>query len=187
CVISNNPEAKGLQIAKQYSITSIVINNRSFANREEFEKALIKVIDEHNPKLIVLAGFMRILSPFFVNKYPQKIINIHPSLLPSFIGVNAQQQAFNTKVKVSGATVHFVTNELDYGPIIAQGAVPILENDDCNNVANKILTLEHKLYPFVIKKIINDQVKLKNDGYVIVEKSDDDSKYFNSLINYIFY
>ena len=187
CVISNVANALGLDIAKKYAIPIHIINHKDYTAREAFDEQLIKVINGYNPDLIVLAGFMRILSPLFIKQYPQKIINIHPSILPSFIGINAALQAFNAKVKLSGATVHFVTDELDHGPIIAQGIVPINAQDVCQDVENKILNIEHLIYPFVINKILTNQVKIDHNGFVIVDKSDEDAKIFGNLLSYIFY
>ena len=163
CVISNNAKALGLEYAKQLGIHTEIINHQEFNSRQEFEMVLAQTLDTFSCDLIVLAGFMRILSHWFINKYTNKIINIHPSLLPSFTGINAQTQAFNSKVKISGATVHYVTAELDHGPIIAQGIVGIKSLDTIDTVTNKILDLEHVIYPFIIKKILNNLVNVKNN------------------------
>ena len=188
CVISNNPNAKGIEIAKKNNIPVCIVNHRDFISRENFEQAISLVIDNFPSQLIVLAGFMRIFSPWFIEKYPQKIINIHPSILPAFTGANAQQQAFDAKVKTTGATVHFITEKLDHGPIIASGAMAINhDNDDVDTLCNKILKLEHILYPFVIKKILNDQVKVLANGAVEVIKDIADDKIlgkFRSNIHY---
>lgn len=152
CVISNNHEAPGLNIAKQFNIPAHVVDHKEFTTREEFELKILEIINTYTIKLIVLAGFMRILSPQFIAKFTNRIINIHPSILPAFIGTHAQSDAFNAKVKISGATVHFVTDKLDYGPIIAQGIVPTTATDTEVSLSNRILSLEHTLYPFVIKK-----------------------------------
>ena len=128
-VISNQPNAAGLDVARAAGIATSAINHRDYPDRELFDAALAELVDQHSPDLIVLAGFMRILTPGFVNKYFGRLINIHPSLLPSFPGLHTHQQAIDAGVKVHGATVHFVTAELDHGPIIAQAIVPVLEDD----------------------------------------------------------
>jgi phosphoribosylglycinamide formyltransferase-1 len=175
CVISNKADALGLNIAREYNIPSIIINHKLYKSREEFDGELAKTIDTFNPKLIVLAGFMRILSHGFVDKYTGRMINIHPSLLPAFIGINAHEQAIAQKVKISGATVHYVTKELDHGPIIAQGVVKLLHTDNVDDLSKRILEVEHIIYPFAIKKILNNQTQIIDEKYVevIADEQDD--------------
>lgn len=187
CVISNNSEADGLNIAKEYHIPTTVIDHKLYPTRENFDSKLSNIIDNFNPKLIVLAGFMRILTDNFVNHYLGKLINIHPSLLPSFIGKNAQADAFRSGVKLSGATVHFVTHVLDQGPIIAQGIVPVEINDTEETLAQRILALEHTLYPFVIKKFIDNQIIFLHNRMVNVNKAAQDSLVLGKYSQYIYY
>jgi phosphoribosylglycinamide formyltransferase-1 len=187
CVISNNQEALGLEFARQQGLATHIINNKNFASREAFDHALRICIDQYAPRLVVLAGFMRILTASFVNHYADKIINIHPSLLPAFIGAKAQSCALNAKVKVSGVTVHFVTDKLDHGPIIAQGIVPVLPDDSEEDLSARILRLEHVIYPFVIQKLIADQVVIKQDLTVKVAKAKSDTEILGEYAQFIFY
>lgn len=187
CVISNNPDASGLEFAKKNGITTKVIDHKLFSSREKFDEALAETIDLYAPQLIVLAGFMRVLTYQFVDKYKNRIINIHPSLLPAFIGTNAQTQAFNAKIKLTGATIHFVTAQLDHGPIIAQGVVPVLPNDTTKTLADRVLTIEHAMYPFIIHKILSKQVSIAPDNLVIVEKQHDDEIKLGVFKNCVFY
>jgi phosphoribosylglycinamide formyltransferase-1 len=187
CVISNKAAALGLNIAKEYNIPTEVIDHKLYNDRTEFDQALASIIDKHNPKLVVLAGFMRILSPYFVNHYLNRLINIHPSLLPSFIGINAQEQAISEKVKVSGATVHFVTEQLDHGPIIAQGVVKILPNDTPDSLSQRILEIEHTIYPFAISKILKNHTKIIDQKYVEVIYDENDSSILGKYQSQIYY
>jgi phosphoribosylglycinamide formyltransferase-1 len=150
-VISNNPMATGLDTARQAGIETRVINHREFASREQFDAALLAAIQSFAPDLVVLAGFMRILTPGFIEQLEGRIINIHPSLLPAFAGLNTHQQAIDARVKLHGATVHVVTAKLDHGPIIAQAAVPVLGNDTADTLAARVLAQEHVLYPTVLR------------------------------------
>ena len=187
CVISNKADALGLNIAKEYNIPTEIINHKLYKDRTEFDQMLAKIIDKYNPKLVVLAGFMRILSSYFVNHYSNRLINIHPSLLPAFIGINAQEQAVAEKVKVSGATVHYVTEELDHGPIIAQGVVKVLPNDTPDSLSKRILEIEHIIYPFAISKILNNQTKIIDQKYVEVMPNDNDSNILGKFLPQIYY
>jgi len=165
-VISNQPNAAGLDVARAASIATSAINHRDYPDRELFDAALAELIDQHSPDLIVLAGFMRILTPGFVNKYFGRLINIHPSLLPSFPGLHTHQQAIDAGVKVHGATVHFVTAELDHGPIIAQAIVPVLDDDTEDTLAARVLEQEHRIYPQAVLDLISGALKLV-DGRVV--------------------
>lgn len=165
-VISNQPNAAGLDVARAAGIAASAINHRDYPDRELFDAALAELIDQHSPDLIVLAGFMRILTPGFVNKYFGRLINIHPSLLPSFPGLHTHQQAIDAGVKVHGATVHFVTAELDHGPIIAQAIVPVLEDDTEDTLAARVLEQEHRIYPQAVLDLISGALKLV-DGRVV--------------------
>lgn len=187
CVISNKADALGINIAKEYNIPTEVINHKPYKDRTEFDQALAKTIDKYNPKLIVLAGFMRILSPYFVNHYLNRLVNIHPSLLPAFVGINAQEQAISEKVKVSGVTVHYVTEQLDHGPIIAQGVVKVLSNDTSDSLSQRILEIEHIIYPFAISKILNNQTKIIDQKYVEVIYDENDRRILGKHQSQIYY
>jgi phosphoribosylglycinamide formyltransferase-1 len=148
-VISNRPGVKGLERASNVGIPSIVVDHRAFASRQEFDRYLAEVIQGFTPDLVVLAGFMRILTTDFVNQFVGKLINIHPSLLPAYPGLNTHQRAIEAGDSVAGATVHFVTPELDGGPAILQVEVPILSTDTPTELAARVLVEEHKIYPLV--------------------------------------
>jgi phosphoribosylglycinamide formyltransferase-1 len=150
-VISNRPDAAGLIYAQQAGITTEVLDHKNFATRIEFDTALQQCIDKYQPQLVVLAGFMRILSSEFVKHYKGRLINIHPSLLPKFKGLNTHKRAIEAGEKEHGATVHFVTEDLDAGPIILQARVPILEDDTEESLAARVLQEEHKIYPQAIQ------------------------------------
>ena len=149
-VVSNKAEAGGLAIARAQGIDTAVVPHKDFATREDFDEALAKVVDGYAPALVVLAGFMRILTPGFVNRYAGRLVNIHPSLLPAFPGLNTHQRAIEAGCKVAGVTVHQVTTELDHGPILAQAVVPVLPGDTAAALAARVLSQEHLLYPRAI-------------------------------------
>jgi len=153
-VVSNRADAVGLEIARRHGIPVVVLDHKSFTSREAFDLALQVEIDRFEPALVVLAGFMRILSAAFVRHYHQRLINIHPSLLPAFAGLNTHQRAIDMGCKFAGATVHQVTAELDHGPILAQGVVPILPSDTAESLAERVLTQEHLMYPQAIEKLL---------------------------------
>lgn len=156
-VISNRPEAKGLAIAKAAGIATHVLDHKKFSERSEFETNLRQIIDQYQPDLIVLAGFMRILSGSFTAQYPQKIINIHPSLLPAFTGLHTHERALQMGCKFAGATVHWVIEALDAGSIIDQAIVPVLPTDTADDLAARVLSQEHIMYPKVIAQILATQ------------------------------
>lgn len=162
-VISNKADAYGLQRAEKHDIPSHVIEHKSFDNREAFDQSLMKVIDQYQPNLVVLAGFMRILTPAFVNHYSGFLLNIHPSLLPKYQGLNTHQRALDAGDKQHGVSIHFVTEELDGGPVIMQSCVDINEGDDAESLQKKIHTREHLIYPLTIKWFSEQRVYLKND------------------------
>lgn len=145
-VISDNPEANALRRVAGMDIPTAVVERKKYGRKQEFEAAIIEQLDLHHVELVLLAGFMRILSPQFINRFPMRIMNIHPALLPSFPGLDAQAQAIRYGVKVSGATVHFVDEGMDSGPIILQEAVPVEDDDTVTTLAERILHLEHRLY-----------------------------------------
>ena len=150
-IISDNRDSGALQRAEKEGISHYFINPEDFSSRKDYEKALINKLKEYEVELVVLAGFMRILSPYFINKYRQQIMNIHPSLLPAFRGLNAHQQALEYGVKVSGCTVHFVDEGMDTGPIILQEVVPVKVEDTVETLSQRILEKEHEIYPEAIQ------------------------------------
>jgi phosphoribosylglycinamide formyltransferase 1 len=153
-VISNKPDAGGLETARRMGLKAVVIPSKG-KEREEHDRLVVAALKEHRVDLVCLAGYMRLLSPWFVQQYPQRILNIHPSLLPAFPGLEAQEQAFAYGVKVAGCTVHFVDAELDHGPIILQKAVPVLDNDDEHSLAARILEQEHIAYSEAINIVLD--------------------------------
>lgn len=155
-VVSNKADAGGLALARSHGIETAVVPHREFPTREAFDEALAKAVDVHSPALVVLAGFMRILTPGFVGRYAGRLINIHPSLLPAFPGLNTHQRAIDAGCKVAGVTVHQVTTELDHGPILAQAVVPVLPDDTAATLAGRVLAQEHQLYPRAIAGWLSD-------------------------------
>lgn len=163
-VISNRPNAYGLERAAKANIPTATIDHTQFDDRESFDAELIRHIDGLNPDLIILAGFMRILTTDFVQHYRGRLLNIHPSLLPKYPGLNTHQRAIDAGDNKAGATVHFVTEELDGGPAIVQAEVPIIKGDDAAALANKILAKEHKIYPLAAKWFVEGALQLKENG-----------------------
>ncbi len=161
-VISNRPDAAGLIYAREQGIATAVVDHKQYAGREAFDLALAAEIDRHAPDLVVLAGFMRILTAGFVEHYGGRMINIHPSLLPAFTGLHTHQRALDAGCRVAGVTVHFVTGELDGGPIIAQAAVPVLPDDTESSLAARVLAQEHLLYPQVVSWFIEGRLSLRD-------------------------
>jgi len=168
-VISNNPDAYALTRAKKHGIPFVVIRHQEYPDREAFDGQMAEILLSYGIELVVMAGFMRVLSPQFLKAFPQRVINIHPALLPSFPGLHGQQQAFNYGVKFSGCTVHFADDGVDSGPIIIQAVVPVLETDTEDSLAARILREEHRIYPQAIQfyaegriAIRNRQVKIKD-------------------------
>ncbi len=154
CVVSNRPVAEGLRNASALGIATCVLDHKAFDAREAFDAALMRLIDQHQPALVLLAGFMRILSPAFVAHYAGRLVNIHPSLLPAFTGLNTHQRAIDAGCKVAGASVHFVTSELDHGEVLAQAVVPILAGDTAEALAARVLVQEHLLYPQAVRDLL---------------------------------
>ena len=153
-VISNRPAADGLVAARSMGLATAVVDHRQFKTREAFDAALQHCIDSYQPTLVVLAGFMRILTPQFVAHYAGRLVNIHPSLLPAFTGLNTHQRAIDAGCKVAGATVHRVTAELDHGDILAQAVVPVLASDNAAALAARVLSQEHLLYPQAVRALL---------------------------------
>lgn len=158
-VISNVPNAGGLEVARRLGISAVVIPSKG-KQREDHDREMVKALSEHKVDLICLAGYMRLLSPWFVQQFPQRILNIHPSLLPAFPGLEAQQQAFAYGVKVAGCTVHFVDEELDHGAIIVQKPVPVLDSDDEHTLARRILEQEHIAYSEAVKIVLERKFEI---------------------------
>jgi len=165
-VISNNPNAAGLEIAEARGIKTVVVDHRLFPDRTTFDTALSEQINAYEPDLIALAGFMRILSDSFVNHYPGRIMNIHPSLSPAFPGLGSHARALNEGVKIHGCTVHFVTPQVDHGPIVIQAAVPILPSDTENTLAARVLQQEHRISPQAVRWFMENRLK---NSYNLIE------------------
>ncbi len=156
-VVSNKADAKGLEFARSCGIPTEVLDHKAFESREAFDAALAQRIDQYTPALVVLAGFMRILSAGFVDHYAGRLVNIHPSLLPAFTGLHTHQRAIDAGCKFAGATVHMVTQELDVGPIVDQAVVPVLPHDTADTLAARVLTQEHIMYPRAVASLLQKQ------------------------------
>jgi phosphoribosylglycinamide formyltransferase 1 len=169
-VISNRKEAGGLAIAANHGVITHVVSNRDYGERADFDRALASVIDEYSPDLVVLAGFMRILTEDFVKHYEGRMMNIHPSLLPSYGGLNTHARALADGVKIHGCTVHFVTSDLDHGPIIIQAAVSVLPNDTPETLSARVLQEEHRIYPQAVRWFCEDALRLNADGKVTLRR-----------------
>ena len=165
-VISNRTDAGGLEYAQQHGIPTAVVSHKDYPDRAAFDDALAREIDSYQPQLVVLAGFMRILTPEFVRHYRGRLINIHPSLLPAYPGLDTHARAIADGVKIHGCTVHYVTEALDHGPIIVQAAVPVLKNDTPATLAARVLHEEHRIYPQAIRWICRHYVVLDESGKV---------------------
>ena len=170
-VISNIPDVMGLTRAEQAGIATTVIDHKAFASREIFEDALFDALEQSGAELICLAGFMRLLTDTFVNRWHDRMINIHPSLLPAFKGLNVHQRAIDAGVRFSGCTVHFVRPDMDCGPIIAQAVVPINGHDDASDLAVRILEQEHIAYPLAVKLIAENKISILNERVIIKNSS----------------
>ena len=171
CVISNNPIAFGLERAKSAGIKTLIINHKEYQSRDLFDKDLYKILKDQNADLIVLAGFMRILTEKITKNFYGKIINIHPSLLPKYPGLNTHQQVIDNKDAIHGITIHYVSSELDGGPIIAQGELMTSQNDDIDNLIERIHKLEHELYPEIIKYICDNQISVNSNEVIFKDLS----------------
>jgi len=166
-VISNKEDAYALERAKRHNIEGIFIDSSSYKNKDDYDRAIITILEKKDIGLVCLAGFMRILTPYFVNKYKRRIINIHPSLLPAFPGLEAQKKALDYGVKFTGATVHFVDESVDSGPIIIQAVVPVLDTDTPEILSERILEEEHRIYPEAIKAFAEGRIVVKGRRIVI--------------------
>lgn len=161
-VFSNKADAYGLERAKKFNVDGHFVDPKEFESRDEFDAELMKQIDQYKPDAVILAGYMRILSSEFVQHYMGKMINIHPSLLPKYPGLHTHQRAIDAKDKEHGTSVHFVTEELDGGPIVLQAKVPVFEDDDAETLAARVQTQEHTIYPIVTKWLVEDRLKMQN-------------------------
>ena len=170
-VISNKADAAGLEFARSRKISTAVIDHKRFTSREAFDDALAKEIDRHKPRLVALAGFMRVLTPKFVAHYERRMLNIHPSLLPSFTGLDTHARALAAGVKLHGCTVHFVTAELDNGPIVIQAAVRVRAGESAHELAARVLKQEHVIYPRAARWFLDDKLVIQNG--VVRVKGDD--------------
>jgi len=170
-VISNRADAYGLTRAQNHGLPTVVIPHQNFPSRETFEAEVIRELQAHGAELVVLAGFMRLLSPFFIRAFPQRIMNIHPALLPAFPGTHAQRQALERGVRIAGATVHFVDEEVDHGPIIAQATVPVYPDDTEESLSARILAQEHRIYPQAIQLFAEGRLEIRDHTVVVHNES----------------
>ncbi|MFZ2163486.1 MAG: phosphoribosylglycinamide formyltransferase [Sideroxyarcus sp.] len=169
-VISNRDDAQGLEIARNHGIPTAVIPHKNYPDRAAFDAALAATIDSNSADLVVLAGFMRILTDGFVERFRGKLINIHPSLLPAYPGIDTHERALQDGVKIHGCSVHFVTPDLDHGPIIIQAAVPVLRDDTPQSLAARVLCEEHRIYPQAVRWLCRNQVWLNETGRVASDR-----------------
>ena len=169
-VLTDKPEARALQVASEAGIKSVCVNRKACASQQEFEEKLVAELKAANVTLVVLAGFMRILSPYFVDAYKHQILNIHPSLLPSFGGAHAHRDVLAYGTKVSGCTIHFVDEGMDHGPIILQDTVPVLDGDTEETLAARVLEKEHILYPRAIELFVDGRLELLDDRHVRIKE-----------------
>ncbi|BAU49050.1 phosphoribosylglycinamide formyltransferase [Sulfurifustis variabilis] len=167
-VVSNRPDAAGLSRAREAGLPVEAVDHRAYASREEFDRALQERIDRHRPDLVVLAGFLRILGTRFIEHYEGRLVNIHPSLLPAFPGLDTHARALAAGVRRHGASVHFVTNEVDCGPLIVQASVPVLPGDTPASLAERVLSEEHRIYPLAIRWFAEGRLSIK-DGRVLLD------------------
>lgn len=181
-VISNRPDAAGLETAAKAGIVTHYIDHKAFAGREAFDAALAECIDGFAPDLVVLAGFMRILSEGFVRRYAGRLMNIHPSLLPSFPGLHTHQRALDEGVRIHGCTVHFVTPSLDHGPVIIQAAVPVLDSDDETSLAARVLRQEHRVYPQAVRWFAEGKLTLDNGRVRLAADLVSDSAFISPVL-----
>ena len=170
-VISNVPGAAGLATAAKRGVPTSVVPHKDFASRESFDRALAEEIDRYSPRLVALAGFMRVLTPGFVESYRNRMLNIHPSLLPAFPGLNTHERALAEGVKLHGCSVHFVTADLDHGPIVAQAAIPVRRGDTAASLAQRVLKQEHVIYPRAVRWFLDGRLVIRN-GAVSVKGND---------------
>lgn len=166
-VVSSRADAAGLEIAREHGIPAVVVDAAGFSSRAAFDEALAAAVEGFDPDLVVLAGFMRLLAADFVSRYAGRMLNVHPSLLPALPGLHTHRRVIEAGARVHGATVHFVTPELDVGPIVIQAAVPVLDDDDENSLAERVLREEHRIYPQAVRWFVEGRLKI-NGGRVVV-------------------
>ena len=172
-VISNRADAAGLAWAAAQGLATAGLSHRDYHSREDYDAALMALIDTYAPDLVVLAGFMRILTPAFCRHYQGRLINIHPSLLPAFTGLDTHQRALEAGCRVAGCTVHFVTPELDCGPVIVQGAVPVLDNDTAATLAERVLAVEHQVLPQAVADFVSGSLRIRGNRVCRAENTVD--------------
>lgn len=183
CVISNRPEAQGLAWARSQGLKTIAIDHKGYASRAAFEDDLQRAIDEARAELVALAGFMRLMTPGFVSRWHNRMINIHPSLLPAFKGLHTHEAALAAGVKIAGCTVHFVRAEMDTGPIIAQAAVPVLTADTADSLAARVLAAEHRIYPFALRLVATGLARVDGDIVVLDQSVKHDAGLFSPAVD----
>jgi phosphoribosylglycinamide formyltransferase-1 len=169
-VLSNKPDAPGLAIAREAGVATVGLDHRDHGSREEFERAMQAALEEHAIDIVCLAGFMRLLTPWFVARWEGRMINIHPALLPSYRGLHTHERALADGVKIHGATVHFVVPEMDAGPIIAQAAVPVVDGDTPETLGARVLTQEHVIYPLALRLIASGAARIEGNHVVTGER-----------------
>lgn len=160
-VVSNRPDAPGLEAARSLGVETAVVSHREFPDRESFDRALADLLESRGVRFVALAGFMRVLTPVFLDRFPGRVVNIHPALLPSFPGVHAQRQALEYGVRVTGCTVHFVDAGTDTGAVIAQVAVPVEDGDDEESLSARILAVEHQVYPSALEDVLRGRLRIQ--------------------------
>lgn len=171
-VVSNRPDAAGLVTAREQGIPTVVVDHRQFSDRADFDAALLAEVEKLSPDLVVLAGFMRILNKAFVSRFEGRLINIHPSLLPSFTGLHTHRRALEAGVRIHGCTVHFVTPELDCGPVIVQAAVPVYPDDTEDSLCSRVLVEEHRIYPQAVRWFVEGRLAVTENGQVLLKDED---------------
>ncbi len=164
CVISNRADAGGLAKAEAAGIATLVVDHKAYDGREAFERAVVERLEAHGVELVVLAGFMRLLTPWFIERWHDRLINIHPALLPSYKGLHTHERALADGVKIAGCTVHFVRPEMDVGPIIVQAAVPVLDDDTPDTLAARVLVQEHRIYPLALARVASGAARVVRDA-----------------------
>ena len=180
-VMSNKVDAYGLERAKKAGVATHVLSHKDYANREAFDEAMHEVLVKHNIEIICLAGFMRLLTPSFVNRWFGQMINIHPSLLPSFKGLHTHERAIEEGVRFAGCTVHFVVAEMDAGPIIVQAAVPILQEDDGDALSARVLNSEHQIYPLALRLLAADKLRIEGQRVRVLDALQSDAALVNPV------
>ena len=180
CVLSNRPVAKGLEFARQRGIPAILVDHKAHASKAEFEAAVTDALLAHEVDFVCLAGFMRIVSPTFIERWHNRLINIHPSLLPSYKGLHTHERALADGVKLTGCTVHFVRAEMDVGPIVAQAAVPVIAGDTPDSLAARLLKAEHRLYPLALRLIAEGKAKVNGEIVDVASAAVDETASFFS-------